>query len=87
MQEDAEQGANVTVRLEGKEEAEQICNMLRGLLLSSRVVELKGITNSRLLRGHTIAFGVAAVAQKFVADVEMLFSRKVRDRLEIVVNG
>ena len=87
MQENPESLANVTLRLIGKEEAEPICNMLRGLLLSSRAVELKGITNSRLLRGHVIAFGDAAVAQKFVTDVETLFSRRVRDRLEIALHG
>lgn len=87
MQEVTEQEASVTVRLLEKEDAEQICNMLRGLLLSSRTVELKGITNSRLLRGHTVSFGDPAAARKFVTDVEALFSRKVRDRLEIEVNG
>lgn len=83
----SEELSYVTVRLEGKEDAEAICNMLRGLLLASRVVELKGITNSRLLRGHTVSFGVAAIAQKFVTDVETLFSRKVRDRLEVNLHG
>lgn len=83
LEENFEQKTTVTVRLVGKEEAEPICNMLRGLLLSSRVVELKGITNSRLLRGHTILFDEAKIAQKFVADVDTLFSKKVRDRLEI----
>jgi pyruvate-formate lyase-activating enzyme len=78
--------SNVTVRLEGKENAEAICNMLRGLLLASRVVELKGITNSRLLRGLTFSFGDAAIAQKFVTDVETLFSRRVRERLEIALH-
>jgi len=87
VQEVTEQEASVTVRLLEKEDAEQICNMLRGLLLSSRTVELKGITNSRLLRGHTVSFGDPAAARKFVTDVEALFSRKVRDRLEIEVNG
>jgi len=78
--------SNVTVRLEGKENAEAICNMLRGLLLASRVVELKGITNSRLLRGLTISFGDAAIAQQFVTDVGGFFSKKVRDRLEIALH-
>lgn len=85
MQEAPGPSATVTLRLLEKEDAEQICNMLRGLLLSSKTVELKGITNSRLLRGHSIPFGDAAAAQKFVGDVAALFSRKVRDRLEIDV--
>lgn len=74
--------SNVAIRLEGKEDAAPICNMLRGLLLASGV-ELKGITNGRLLRGHDVAFGSAALAQKFITDVDALFSRAVRDRLEI----
>ena len=86
MNEDVDQPANVTLRLDGKEEAEPICNMLRGLLLSSGTVELKGITNSRLLRGHAIAFGSAVAARAFVTHVETLFSRRVRDRLEIELN-
>ena len=60
MQEAPGPSATVTLRLLEKEDAEQICNMLRGLLLSSKTVELKGITNSRLLRGHSIPFGDAA---------------------------
>lgn len=84
-EENIEQATQVTVRLLGKEEAEPICNMIRGLLLSSRSVELKGVTNSRLLRGHTVSFDAADVAQKFVTDVETLFSRRVRERLEITV--
>ena len=83
VQENPAPATTVTIRLLDKEDAEQICNMLRGLLLSSRTVELKGITNSRLLRGHAIPFGDAAAAQKFIADVGTLFSRKVRDRLEL----
>ncbi|MBB5687665.1 hypothetical protein [Sphingobium boeckii] len=82
-----EQLTHVTIRLVGKEDAEQICNMLRGLLLSSKTVELKGITNSRLLRGYSISFGVGSIAQKFVGDVETLFSPKVRERLEIDLHG
>jgi hypothetical protein len=78
--------SNVTVRLEGKDDAEALCNMLRGLLLATRVVELKGITNSRLLRGITISFGDGAVAQKFVTDVGGFFSKKVRDRLEVALH-
>ena len=72
----------VTIRLEGKDDAEAICNMLRGLLLSSKV-ELKGVTNSRLLRGHVIAFDAPDAAEKFRADVAALFSETVRERLEI----
>ena len=87
VQENPAPATTVTIRLLDKEDAEQICNMLRGLLLSSKTVELKGITNSRLLRGHTVSFGDPAAARKFVTDVEALFSRKVRDRLEIEVNG
>lgn len=78
--------SSVTIRLEGKDDAEAICNMLRGLLLATRAVELKGITNSRLLRGHMVSFGDAAIAQKFVTDVGGLFSKKVRDRLEIALH-
>lgn len=85
-EENPELPSDVTIRLEGKDDAEALCNMLRGLLLSTRVVELKGITNSRLLRGITISFGDGAVAQKFVTDVGGFFSKKVRDRLEIALH-
>lgn len=83
MAEENSEKTSVTIRLVGKEDAEQICNMLRGLLLSSRDVELKGVTNSRLLRGHAIFFSTAEIAQKFATDVEAFFSQSVRDRLEI----
>jgi hypothetical protein len=79
--------SSVTIRLEGKEDAEAICNMLRGLLLSTNVVQLKGITNSRLFRGQVVSFGDAAIAQKFITDVETLFGQIVRDRLEITLHG
>ncbi|MBY8825297.1 hypothetical protein [Sphingomonas colocasiae] len=78
--------SSITIRLEGKEDAAPICNMLRGLLLASGV-ELKGITNGRLLRGHTVAFDTAAVAEKFVSDLGALFSQAVLDRLEIGLHG
>jgi len=83
LEETTEDLSHVTVRLEGKDDAAQICNMLRGLLLASGTVELKGITNSRLFRGHTVSFGDAAVARKFVADIEALLSQTVQERLEI----
>jgi hypothetical protein len=73
----------ITIKLDGSEDADEICSMIRGLLYSVRQNDGYHRKNTDFYRGTTIIFSVAPFAGLFLEAAERLFAKRVWKRLKM----
>ncbi len=78
------EGHFVTITLLGVERTREICAMLRGLLFANGNSNGQSTKDMKFKRGVAIEFGTPPMAEKFIADVNALFRKRIRRRLVII---